>query len=299
MTDTAAFRILNFIKSDSGPRRPRIALMGEFSAGKSTLANLMIGTDPLPMQVVATRSPPIWISYGAEPPQVVDINGNKAPCDLNDIADMDVEDIAFIQLHRAEQILERCDIIDMPGISDPNMPSEVWERLLPVADGVIWCSPATQAWRRSEAAVWEGVDTRLHENAILLLTRADMLLTAEDRAKVLRRVRGETKLLFRQTVMMALLEARAAFDDDRFWVSSGADDFVGGFLELISRIERNLTDRLHQAGFEADRRGNNGAALSTGNSPHVHARRPIRTNGDADGTALDPTEPESYTPKFS
>ena len=56
-----------YLTDAHGPRRPRIALMGEFSAGKSTLANLMVGSDPVPMQVVATQLPPVWIMHAARP----------------------------------------------------------------------------------------------------------------------------------------------------------------------------------------------------------------------------------------
>ena len=42
-------------------------------------------------------------------------------------------------------VLELCDIIDFPGISDPNMPAEVWQRVISKADAVIWCSHAVQA----------------------------------------------------------------------------------------------------------------------------------------------------------
>ena len=38
-------------------RRPRVALMGEFSAGKSTLSNLLIGKSALPVNVTATQLP--------------------------------------------------------------------------------------------------------------------------------------------------------------------------------------------------------------------------------------------------
>ena len=37
--------------------RPRIALMGEFSSGKSTLLNLLIGEALLPTKVTATELP--------------------------------------------------------------------------------------------------------------------------------------------------------------------------------------------------------------------------------------------------
>ena len=48
----------------AGQRRPRVCLMGEFSAGKSTLSNLLLGAEALPVNVTATQLPPVWISEG-------------------------------------------------------------------------------------------------------------------------------------------------------------------------------------------------------------------------------------------
>ena len=52
------------VHGPTGLRKPRIALMGEFSAGKSTLANMLVGAQHLPVQVTATQLPPVWISQG-------------------------------------------------------------------------------------------------------------------------------------------------------------------------------------------------------------------------------------------
>lgn len=293
----------SFLERISGKRRPRIALMGEFSAGKSTLANLIIGTDPIPMQVVATRLPPIWISYGTDEPTLVDLNGNMARCDLRNFSEQDLTDIGYIKIQHDEQILERCDIIDMPGISDPNMPSDIWERMMPVVDGIIWCSPAPQAWRQSEAATWEGLEARVKKNSMLLLTRADMLLNDDDKKKVITRVKKETGEQFGRVLMVSLLEARRAVDDDRFWDSSGAGDFVEGFLALVDGIasELGLDPSCH--GRTAGSSEYDGAVSEPPSIIHtrekVQPRRPTKRTAKDRASDLDPNVPESYTPKFS
>ena len=55
--------------------KPVIAIMGEFSVGKSTLSNLLIGSNPLPVKVTATQLPPIWLSYGEQDPFREDLDG--------------------------------------------------------------------------------------------------------------------------------------------------------------------------------------------------------------------------------
>lgn len=236
-----------FLPETSGPRKPRIALMGEFSAGKSTLANLMIGTDPLPMQVVATQLPPVWISHGTDEGVIVDLSGRERPQDLSTLGDVAPEDVAYVRIQCEEDILQLCDIIDMPGISDPNMPSEVWERILPMADGVIWCSPSTQAWRQSEAAVWEAIEPTLRQASMLLLTRADMLVSERDRGKVLKRVKNEAGHLFAHVQMISLLQARDAADDEQLWSESGADEFVRRFLDIVEKLGKQINGTGHQA----------------------------------------------------
>ena len=59
--------------------RPRVALMGEFSAGKSTLSNLLVGRSALPVNVTATQLPPVWMSYGDEQPYRVGLDGEELP----------------------------------------------------------------------------------------------------------------------------------------------------------------------------------------------------------------------------
>ena len=292
-----------FWPPDSGPRLPRIALMGEFSAGKSTLANLMIGTNPLPVQVVATQLPPVLIQHGTSPTVMVDLEGNETPCTMDAFQDIDPDTTAYIRFHCVEEILTRCDLIDMPGISDPNMSSAVWERVLPLADAVIWCTPATQAWRQSEASVWQGIDAAIRENSMLVITRADMMLTEWDRAKVLNRVRSEAGDQFAQLLMMSLSQARDGAQDAALWAESGADAFVAQFLAMVDRLAGGLS--VAQAVPEAAENQTTIATSEEANIdiPQIVPRRPALRRQHPPEEPKTPEEarpdPASYMPKFS
>ena len=297
-----------------GHRLPRIALMGEFSAGKSTLANLMIGAEYLPVQVVATQLPPVWITRGDAAPVLVGLDGSETPCDLSRPQDIPLEDTAYIRVCRDEEILKHCDIIDLPGISDPNMAADVWERMLPLADGVVWCSPATQAWRQSEAAVWEAVSSEKYAHSILLLTRGDMLVRDRDRERVLRRVRSETRDLFSETLMVSLVLARDCGDDEEMWEQSGAEPFVTRFLDIVETLKevaasRGETDSgtvLPVASPEEDSVLPDNAPAKPVPEPvadgTVMPRRPVARGRRGAGTPRPLAEDEdeqSFAPKFS
>ena len=225
---------------DTLDRKPRIALMGEFSAGKSTLSNLLIGANPLPTKVTATQLPPVWISYGDGQPYREDIDGETHPIAPEELAYIDPARTRMVRLFARSETLELCDIIDMPGISDPNMASEVWERMIGKADGVIWCTHATQAWRQSEAAVWETLDPALHAKSLLLVTRFDKLLSDKDRSRVLKRLQRETEGLFRDCLPISLLDALTAKDDQAKWDASGAEAFTGALQALLNEMSDTL-----------------------------------------------------------
>ncbi|WP_158547391.1 GTPase [Rhodovulum sp. 12E13] len=219
-----------------GRARPVIALMGEFSAGKSTLANLLLGERASPVKVTATQLPPIWYTYGTGSPERVDLEGHAHPIPPAEIEGIDPHDTAFIRVPLAAGVLELMDLIDMPGISDPNMEATVWKRLIHEADGVIWCTHATQAWRQSEAATWEELPAELHANSLLLLTRADKLREA-DLQRVVTRVKAETGGMFAGLFPVSLMLAATAGEDRDAWEVSGAEAVTRSLLDIVFRID--------------------------------------------------------------
>lgn len=214
-------------------RKPRVALMGEFSAGKSTLLNTLLGCDPLPVQITATRIPPVWISYGAEGASCIGHDGRETPLDIADLACAPLEDTRYIRLHLKSEILALCDLFDMPGISDPNTSTETWQGLIDEIDSVIWCTHATQAWRQSEAAMWEEIAGRTNSKNLLLVTQFDKLPSERDKSRVLARIRKETGASFRGVYPVSLIQAMNAGDDEEAWISSGASAMIAHFVDLL------------------------------------------------------------------
>jgi GTP-binding protein EngB required for normal cell division len=221
-------------------RLPRVALMGEFSAGKSTLTNLLLAADPLPVKITATRLPPVWITLGEGAGMREDKEGQVHPLGPDGLNGVEMEDTRLIQLQMQSDILHICDLVDMPGISDPNMDSSVWSGVINQADLVIWCTHATQAWRQSEAATYDGLPKHLQKNAILLITRFDKLHSERDRKRVLARVKAETKGRFRAIFPVSLLDALASGEDRAKLDRSGAEPFLKALLELLTNPDAVL-----------------------------------------------------------
>lgn len=218
---------------ETAARKPRLALMGEFSAGKSTLSNMLLGGAPLPVRITATRLPPIWISHGEDRAVAVGHDGQERELDIAALDEVSLSDTRVILLQTEADTLEICDLIDMPGISDPNMSSGVWMSMIREVDSVVWCTHATQAWRQSEAAVWQEIAGATNGRNLMLVTQMDKLRNERDRSRVLKRVQKEAGDLFEAIYPVSLTQALAAEEDASLWDASGAAAFVEHLVDLL------------------------------------------------------------------
>ncbi len=228
-------------------RKPVIALMGEFSSGKSTLLNMLVGQSILPTQVTATRLPPVWLRHGDKSPFWVDRNGDRHDVAIDDLSSVPVKEARYIRIYAISEQLEKCDLIDTPGISDPNIPTDSWINTIGYANSVLWCTHAGQAWRESERSQWEALPERLRENSLLLVTRADKIVSREDLDKINRRLQRETSDLFSSHRFISLtlaLRARQGEDQNNLWVRSGGEAFMKSLDGIIARINQKRQKEL-------------------------------------------------------
>lgn len=262
-------------------RKPVFALMGEFSAGKSTLMNFLLRTQTLPTQVTATQLPPVWFSWGNQAPYIKRHDGSIELIELDQLETVGVNDAQFIRIYLEADILEAVDLIDTPGISDPKISTDVWQRAVGQANGVLWCTHATQAWRETERATWVSLPERLQHNSLLLVTRADAL-SLKDRQKVLRRVNREAGHLFNRSILFSARDAITARDktgDAEMWSRSGGGKMIDSFLEITEQIMDNRADQL--ARYQIDK--------SQADAPKVKPLRPARSSNE-------PTAKDEATP---
>ena len=211
-------------------QKPTFALMGEYSAGKSSLLNLLLGMTFLRTQVTATNMPVVWLTHGTEPrAQMLTHDGVLTPVEMADFANHGTSDCLLLRLELPADILKRCDIIDTPGISDPRLAAGSLGYLGDYLDFVVWCSPANQAWRQTEKAMWTSLPPALRDNSLMALTRADTIKQYADLRKVVKRCEREAAGLFRDYIPVGTKQAIAALSDEGTvsdhdaWRGSNAD----------------------------------------------------------------------------
>ena len=226
--------------ADEALRMPRIALMGEFSAGKSTVVNALLGSEVVPTAATATHLPAVWFAFGDATGDFAITQDRTARALADpDLGRTDLRQFAALKLVRPVETLEQFEIIDTPGISDPTLSGDALSLAVELADAVIWCTPANQAWRQSEIARWRKLPTRLKARSLLLVTRADTLGSDRNRDKVRARLEQEagaefSKILFlhgRDAMRTALGDSRNEDDWDR----------CGG-AALLDWIHSQITD---------------------------------------------------------
>jgi hypothetical protein len=222
--------------STSAPYKPRVALMGEFSAGKSTLANLLLEQACSPVQTTATQMPPIWYSEGADEICRVTTAGNRETMPHDALSFTPPADTQLIQVRMQAEILGSIDLIDMPGTSDPNLAVQHWDTMLPQVDIVVWCTPANQAWRQSEAALWEQAPDELRQCSLLLVTRMDKIRGDEDKARLLRRVMQEAGTAFGGVLPISLTTALAAPMDESVLERCGATAMLRFLSDALDKV---------------------------------------------------------------
>lgn len=213
---------------------PRLVLMGEFSAGKSTLSNMLLEGRPLPMRVTATRLPPVEITYGDPCAYAIGMDGARTEIDLDDLEAVSLEETRSIELKMKAELLQHCALVDMPGVSDPSMQQQYWHDMVGPNDHVLWCTHATQAWRQSEAAIWNVLQPIAQGTNLLLITQFDKLRNDRDKSRVLKRMQRETDGLFDGIYPLSLLAALDAGEDEEAWDASGAAALSAHIARIVA-----------------------------------------------------------------
>lgn len=252
----------------------RISIVGELNAGKTALANLILGVQLLPTSIVSNTPCPTLIRYGEE----------HTVRHYRD--DTHFEETNASELHRFVQregfrvecalplpLLRTIEIADLPAFENAVFSGERMFPLLRRSDILVWCSRATKAWTASEKSIWLQLPERLKAGCLFVLTHADKL-NAGALKEVANRVRAEIPAIEAELTFLATPQAIAARSprgqimNPKLWASSGGEGFFKKLGELLqtalgnrqSRIEKNA-NRILSSVLSDPSGGDNSALL--------------------------------------
>jgi GTP-binding protein EngB required for normal cell division len=187
-------------------RPVRLAIVGEFNAGKSTFINALIGADVAPTGVLPTTATLHHLRWAPDPFAKIlfskegskdagtDADGTEPRERIVALGDLrgalktlDPATIRRVELRLPLSSLVSVEILDTPGFNAPDARhAQVARSAFEEADAAIWLLDATQAMKQSEREVLEEA-RRAHLPVQMLVNKADRLSTA-DLARVMANV---------------------------------------------------------------------------------------------------------------
>ncbi|MBI5518212.1 MAG: dynamin family protein [Deltaproteobacteria bacterium] len=133
----------------------RVVLLGEFSAGKSTILNALVGAEVSPMGVLPTTARVHWLRFGDPSARVITVRGAVLETTLTvaerSLGDPDGDPVDHVEVTLPLPRLGRLELLDTPGFNagEPEHERAV-RRSFELADVALWLFDARQAGRHSE-----------------------------------------------------------------------------------------------------------------------------------------------------
>jgi GTP-binding protein EngB required for normal cell division len=143
-------------------RPVRLAIVGEFNAGKSTFINALIGADVAPTGVLPTTAALHYLRWAPDPFAKVILAPDRSPAErvvpLGDLratlATIEAGTVQRVEIRLPIASLVQVEILDTPGFNatDPRH-ARVARSAFDEADMALWLVDATQALKRTEIEV--------------------------------------------------------------------------------------------------------------------------------------------------
>lgn len=182
-------------------RPVRVAIVGEFNAGKSTFINAFMGADVAPTGVLPTTATLHHLRYAPDPLAKIFFfpPGEGAP-ELDDriipvsdlraaLKSLDSADVRRVEILLPLTSLTQVEILDTPGFNAPDPRHAAAARdAFGEADFAIWLLDATQPMKKSEEAVLD--EARAAQLPVQILVNKADRLRPEDLNKVMDMVRS-------------------------------------------------------------------------------------------------------------
>lgn len=157
-----------------------VAIVGQFSSGKSTFLNALLSKDVLPTGITPVTSKVNYINYADEYKlKVTYKNGSEEYHVLEAISRFtdqreSVEDIKYLTLYAPMEILRDISFVDTPGLNSQSFEdTQSTKKILRDVDGIIWLTLIDNAGKESEAEVLEEYLENFKEKSLCVLNQKD------------------------------------------------------------------------------------------------------------------------------
>jgi small GTP-binding protein len=157
-----------------------VAIVGQFSSGKSTFLNALLSRDVLPTGITPVTSKVNFINYGEEYKLKVTYKSGAdeyhALENISKFTDQrkNVEDIKYLTLYAPMEILKDISFVDTPGLNSQSLSdTQVTKKILRDVDGIIWLTLIDNAGKESESQILNDYLENFSDKSLCVLNQKD------------------------------------------------------------------------------------------------------------------------------
>ncbi|ORI11500.1 dynamin family protein [Campylobacter concisus] len=226
---------------------PLIAVIGQFSSGKSTFLNALLGQDILPSGLTPVTAKAVRLKFAKIPLLSVKfINGSESLLASSDLAELNKlgDQVSGMTLYAPSEILKEINFIDTPGLNSlRDADTKETKNTLKKVSGAIWLSLANNAAKASEL---ESIKEILKANdlkAICLINQKDKL-SEEELESLLKHARQTYGELFEDIIAISSKQALLGItNNDKSLLEAS------NFNEALKAIKECFLDKSFKENF--------------------------------------------------
>lgn len=243
----------------------RIAVVGEFKRGKSTLINALLGKEILPADVLPCSATLNRVTYGLTPSVRLVFKPDEHGDTREDVIAIDqladyVTKLTPDSEERSAQLQEavvhypikyckdKADIIDTPGLNDDAAMTDVTMSVLPHVDAALLVILAQAPFAGSEAAFLNRMLSQDIGRVIFVVNRMDEIRRPRDRKRILEVVRARIKDAVQRRAVEQFGEGTPELEAFLARVGEPKVFGVSGGLALDAKLEDDA-ELLDESGF--------------------------------------------------
>ena len=226
---------------------PLIAVIGQFSSGKSTFLNALLGQDILPSGLTPVTAKAVRLKFAKMPLLSVKfINGSESLLASSDLAELNKlgEQVSGMTLYAPSEILKDINFIDTPGLNSlRDADTKETKNTLKKVSGAIWLSLANNAAKASEL---ESIKEILKANdlkAICLINQKDKL-SEEELESLLKHARQTYGELFEDIIAISSKQALLGITNNDKGLLEASN-----FNEALKAIKECFLDKSFKENF--------------------------------------------------
>ena len=228
----------------------RLALLGMPGSGKSSILNLLVGSDIIPDGV---RLPTLQLVYGETEKATCTLpDGSKTVLDSFDAAQIAELSPVFVEMRLPLPALRKISLLEVVAPNDPNAIHRASHWAAKRSDVTLWC---TRGYNEAEQRIWATMPDLTKDHAFCMITRADFLKTEGLYEATLGAVNLAARDEFNQVLAIATTQAIGARRadgtvDKETMRDSGGSALISAVLKQVDRGRQSAVDMadvlLHQ-----------------------------------------------------